>query len=274
MMSSVGVIVFLLIGGSIWLWHKGYDVDQALLKIQSLVVSIHIEPEMVRVPGGTFRQGDVEGVGGSWRNPVRTVKVNAFFLGKHEVTFEEYDRFTIATGRKFPHDNMWGRGRRPVVNVSWEDARDYAEWLSEHTVQRYRLPTESEWEYAARNGEQEEIWAGTSEQAQLMAYAVYNGNSGNRTAEVGGKQSNAIKIYDLTGNVWEWVEDCIHDTYKGAPTDGSAWLQGEGGDCRKHVLRGGSWYNAPENLRTSARDLNPPRRRNLDIGFRLARDAP
>jgi len=266
--------VFVIMAGITWLWEKGYDMDQSLLKIKSLVISIHVEPEMILIPGGMFRQGDVEGIGESWRNPVRTVEINGFLLGTHEVTFEEYDRFAIATGRNFPSDHMWGRGRRPVVNVSWDDARDYAAWLAEDTNQLYRLPTESEWEYAARSGDKEERWAGTSEHTQLTEYAVYNGNSGNRTAEVGEKKPNVLKVYDMSGNVWEWVEDCIHGTYERAPTDGSAWLQGEGGDCRKHVLRGGSWYNAPEKLRASTRDLNPPRNRNLDIGFRLAQDIP
>ena len=269
-----GVLVLVVIGGITWLWQKGYDVNQALLKIQSLVVSIHVPPEMVPIPGGKYQQGDVEGLGESWRNPVREVTIQPVAMGKHEVTFEEYDRFAIATNRRLPEDQGWGRGQRPVINVTWENARDYAKWLSEETGEFYRLPTESEWEYAARSGDKQDAWAGTSEESQLGDYAVYVTNSGNRTAEVGSKAANGFGLKDLSGNVWEWVEDCLHGTYDGAPPDGSAWLETNEGDCSLRVIRGGSWFNSSSYLRASNRSRDTIDFRNDSLGFRLVQDTP
>jgi formylglycine-generating enzyme required for sulfatase activity len=266
-------MIFLILGTT-WLWQKGYSLDQASLKVQSLFVSIHVPPLMVEIPGGSFQQGDVEKLGESWRNPVRSVTIKPFKLAQYEVTFEEYDRFAIAEGKPLPADQDWGRGRRPVINVSWDDAKAYAEWLSQATGTRYRLPTESQWEYAARSGAKQEVWAGTSEESQLGEYAVFINNSGNRTAEVGGKTSNRLGLYDVSGNVWEWVADCWHDNYKDAPPDGSAWLDANGGNCQRRVLRGGSWDNSPEFLRVSYRIWDDADNRYGDIGFRLAQDLP
>jgi len=265
-------LVLWVLGSTIWLWQKGYSVEQAVLKIQSAFVSIHVPPQMVPIPGGTFQQGDVERTGDPWRNPVRAVTVNPFTIGKYEVTFEEYDRFAIATGRRLPNDQQWGRGRKPVMNVSWEDAKAYAAWLSQQTGRYYRLPTESEWEYAARSGTKQDAWAGTSEESELRDHAVFADNSGNRTAEVGSKLANGFGLYDLSGNVWEWVEDCLHTNYQQGPTDGSAWLEANGGDCEKRVFRGGYWDNEPVHLRASTRGRDTSDYRNDDLGFRLAQD--
>ena len=231
-------------------------------------------PDTEPVSGGTYRQGDIHGLGESWQNPVREVTLKEFALGKYEVTFEEYDRFAIATGGELPADQGWGRGRRPVINVSWENARDYAAWLSDKTGKRFRLPTESEWEYAARSGGTDEVWAGTSDEEQLGEYAVYTGNSGNRTAMVGEKKPNGFGLHDMSGNVWEWVEDCWHKNYKGAPEDGSAWLEADGGSCGRRVIRGGSWFNFPEFLRSSGRFWLTADDRSNGVGFRLAQDTP
>ena len=267
---SLALLSLFLLGWIVtWLWQKGYTVDQAGLKVTSLFADIHHEPDMVSLQGGTFQMGDVEGLGESWRNPVHPVTIKPFKLGKYEVTFDEYDAFAITTGRRLPEDQGWGRGQRPVINVSWDDAKAYAKWLSDQTGQRYRLPTESEWEYAARSGAKQEAWAGTSEEAKLGEYAVFIGNSGNRTAEIGTKKANEFGLYDLSGNVWEWVEDCAHSTFDNAPQDGSAW---NGGDCGPRVIRGGSWDDRPETLRVSDRNWNFPVYRNSNIGFRLAQD--
>ncbi len=271
-------IPLFLLGGITWLWQKGYNMEQVLLKIQSLVVSIHTAPQaenMVSIPRGKYQQGDVEELGEAWRNPVREVTIQPFAMGKYEVTFEEYDRFAIATNRKLPKDQGWGRGQRPVINVSWEDAKAYAAWMSGETGKRYRLPTESEWEYAARSGHKQEAWAGTSDESQLGEYAVYAGNSGKRTAEVGedkGRKPNNFGLYDMSGNVDEWVEDCVHGNYTSAPGDGSAWLKTNGGDCLLRVFRGGSWYSEPETLRTSNRLWYSTFTHLRVLGFRLAQD--
>jgi formylglycine-generating enzyme required for sulfatase activity len=273
--AAIGIgLVLWLIGGTTWLWQKGYDLDQAALKIQSLVVSIHVPPQMVEIPSGTFQQGDVEKLGVSSRNPVRPVTIRAFNLGKYEVTFEEYDRFAIDTGWPLLNDQGWGRGRRPVINVSWDEAKAYADWLSKKTNKRYRLPSESEWEYAARRGAKQEAWAGTSEESQLEKYAVFSKNAGNKTAIVGEKEPNGFGLHDMSGNVFEWVEDCIHGTYEKAPTNESAWLGTEGGDCGQRVIRGGSWYDGPVYLRVSGRGRNDTFDRGDMLGFRLVQDIP
>lgn len=272
-MAAIGAAVVLwLIGGTTWLWQKGYNLDQASLKMQSLVMSIHVMPSMVKIPSGRFQQGDVERLGNSKPNPMRPVTIKLFAMGKYEVTFEEYDRFVIATGRRLPEDRGWGRGKRPVINVSWDDAKAYAEWLSKQTGKRYRLPTESEWEYAARSGAKQEVWAGTSEGLKLGEYAVFQENSGDRTAEVGTKQANEFGLHDLTGNVWEWVEDCLHDSYQQAPTDGSAWLEANEGYCGQRMIHGGSYANELEYLRVSYRNRNYVDIQTYRLGFRLAQD--
>jgi formylglycine-generating enzyme required for sulfatase activity len=267
-------LLILFLGGWIvtWLWQKGYDLDQAGLKVKSLFVGISEEPKMVRIPDGTFQQGDVEGLGEPWRNPVRPVRIKPFAMGRYEVTFEEYDRFAIATGRDLPNDQKWGRGRRPVINVSWEDVKAYAEWLSKQTGKRYRLPTESEWEYAARSGAKQQVWAGTSEESDLKKYAVFFSNSRNQAAPVGQKDPNGFGLHDMSGNVWEWVEDCAHGSYRGAATDGSAWLDADDGDCSSRVIRGGSWDDIAVGLRTSKRFWDFADSRNSLLGFRLAQD--
>jgi formylglycine-generating enzyme required for sulfatase activity len=273
MAASIGIGLLLwLIGGTTWLWQKGYNLDQAAFKIQSLVTNIHVMPLMVRIPGGRFQQGDVEWLGKSSGDLVRTVTIKSFAMGQYEVTFEEYDRFAIAEGRPLPSDQGWGRGKRPAINVSWDDAKAYAKWLSVQTHTPYRLPTESEWEYAARSGAKQELWAGTSEQSKLEKYAVFVGNSKNSTAEVGTRWANGFGLHDLSGNVWEWVEDCKHSTYDQAPQDGSPWLEQNEGDCSWRVLRGGSWYLRPEALRAANRSWDTTGYRYQGYGFRLAKD--
>lgn len=162
---------------------------------------------------------------------------------------------------------------RPVINVSWGDAKAYAEWLSKETGERYRLPTEAEWEYVARSGGKEEVWAGTSDESQLGNFAVYRENS-DKTAEVGSKQPNGLGLYDMSGNVWEWVEDCLYENSQGDSINGSTWLEGEIGNCRWRVARGGARDSRPMELQTAYRLKITPGLRSLTIGFRLAQDIP
>lgn len=227
------------------------------------------EPEMILVEGGEFQMGPDAGSASTDEQPVHTVNVKPFAIGTCEVTFEEYDRFAEETKRSLPHDEAWGRGRRPVINVLWEDAKAYGGWLSQQTGKRYRLPTEAEWEYAARSGGKAETWAGTSDEKLLPDYAVFRAD---RSSPAGSKKPNSVGLYDMSGNVWEWVEDCWHNSYQGAPTDGSAWLEGGKGDCGRRVIRGGSWGNGPENLRASNRLRGGAVDRDGDLGFRLVQD--
>ena len=185
------------------------------------------------------------------------------------MTFDEYDLFAEASGKPRPGDEGWGRGKRPVINVSWEDAVAYAQWLSTVTGKPFRLPTEAEWEYAARAGTTSDFYWG---QGEAKDFAWFNENSNNKTQPVGEKKPNAFGLYDMSGNVWEWVQDCWHDNYDQAPGDGSAWQGQNNGDCSRRVLRGGSWDNEPDWLRSAYRGRNYPGYRNYDIGFRLAQD--
>jgi len=232
-------------------------------------------PEMVVIPEGTFQMGDVQGSGDPHERPVHTVRIKKpFAMGRYEVTFDEYDRFAKATGRSLPSDSGWGRGRHPVININSKDATEYAKWLSEQTGKRYRLATEAEWEYAARSGGKDEKWSGTSREQELRDFGWYETNSNGKPQEVGGKKPNGLGLYDMSGNVYEWVEDCFHANYNGAPMDGSAWLGAGGGDCDQSVARGGSWYTTPKSLGTSFRYWGDADFYDYFIGFRLAQDLP
>jgi formylglycine-generating enzyme required for sulfatase activity len=227
-------------------------------------------PEMVVIPVGTFRMGDIKGSGTDAERPIHKVVVSKpFAIGRYQVTFEEYARFAAATGRELPGDEDWGRGLLPVIKVSWSDAMDYAEWLSQQTGKRYRLPSEAEWEYAARGGTETVYWWGDK-----MKPGVGNCGGGDTKgpAPVGSYSPNPFGLYDMAGNVWEWVQDCWHKNYSGAPKDGSAWLEENGGDCGQRVVRGGSWYNVEWKSRVSCRYARPLAERAIYIGFRLAQD--
>jgi len=227
-------------------------------------------PEMVVIPPGQFKMGDLWGDGGEFDKPVHPVHIpKPFALGRYPVTFDEYETFAAATGGELPGDAEWGRGRRPVINVSWEDAVAYAAWFSKQTGKRYRLPSEAEWEYAARSGGKEEKWAGTATERELGDYAWYGENSGRKTHPVGEKKPNGLWLYDMSGNVWEWVQDNWHDSYEGAPDDGSAWESGHSGP---RVIRGGSWFVEPGLVRAAIRFRGTPDIRFDGIGFRLAQD--
>ena len=228
------------------------------------------EPEMVEIPGGSFRMGCVSGrYCQDDEQPVHEVQVESFELGKYEVTFEEYDRFTAATGRERASDVGWGRGRLPVIFVSWEDAVAYTRWLSEQTGERYRLPSEAEWEYAARAGSVT-VYSWGNEIGSNRAHCFGCGSQwdGEQTAPVGSFDPNGWGLHDLHGSVWEWVQDCWNEDYYGSPKDGSAW---ESGDCSQRVLRGGSWVNFPRLLRSALRFRIASTFRSLIIGLRVAR---
>jgi formylglycine-generating enzyme required for sulfatase activity len=225
-------------------------------------------PEMIVIPEGSFEMGDVECIGDEEELPVHSVVIaRPFAIGKYPVTFNEYDKCCRATGRDLVRDR-WGRGRLPVIHVSWDDAVAYYEWLSDQTGETYRLPSEAEWEYAARGGPRQETWAGTSEESEVGEYACYAENSEGQAHPVGEKRPNSFGIYDLSGNVWEWVEDCWNENYEGAPSDGSAWLSGK---CGGRVLRGGSWSYYRVVARCAARFRYYPDIRTSLIGFRCAR---
>jgi formylglycine-generating enzyme required for sulfatase activity len=244
-------------------------------------------PEMVIVPAGDFTMGSPDIERGRHRNegPQRKVSVlQPFAMGKFEVTFAQWDACVAEAGCKHkPGDEGWGRGRRPVINVSWQDATQYAAWLSNKTGQKYRLPTEAEWEYAARgvtkaSDPHPPFSTGTTinyKQANYDANFTYaDGKMGiyrQKTLDVGSFAKNAFGLHDMHGNVWEWVQDCYRDSYVGAPTDGSAVMSG---NCELRILRGGSWNYFPQLLRSAYRYATAPEIRLDMVGFRVAVAGP
>jgi formylglycine-generating enzyme required for sulfatase activity len=230
-------------------------------------------PEMVLIPAGSFRMGDLNGGGDDDEKPVHRVDVAAFGLGKFEVTFAQYDAFARATNRALPNDGGWGRGSRPVINVSWDDAQAYVKWLSSKTGTAFRLPTEAEWEYAARAGTTTKYsWGNEIGRNNAVCNGCGSQWDGKQTAPVGQFRANAFGLYDMHGNVWEWTEDCYNGSYQGAPSTGAAWTSG---NCTYRVLRGGSWlwlYKAAT-LRAASRLSNIPAGWNSSgNGLRVAQD--
>lgn len=219
--------------------------------------------------------GDLQGRGVKNQQPVHTVRIEKpFAIGRYEVTFEEYERFAKVEGRKPPYDKGWGRHRRPVIYVTWKDAWAYAQWLSAETGERYRLPTEAEWEYAARANSETAFWWGEILIEGMANCSECGGGWEERekTAPVGSFKPNQFGLYDTAGNVWEWLEDCWHKNYDGAPADGSAWLEAGSGDCGWRVIRGGSWDLGSVALRSSVRARDDAVVPRSNIGFRVARD--
>lgn len=235
-------------------------------------------PELVVVAAGSYQMGAVHGGGDSDEKPVHQVAIpRAFAIGRFEVTFAEYDRFCAATGREKPKDGRryipfsnWGRDRRPVINVTWDDAIAYTRWLSEQTGHRYRLPSESEWEYAAKAGSEDRYWWGFNV-GEKRANCKGCGSEwdGKKTAPVGSFAPSPFGLYDTAGNVWEWCQDRWHETYTSAPADGSAW---ETGDDPRRVQRGGSFGSKPRYVRSSARGRGKPTDRYVYLGFRVVRE--
>ena len=238
------------------------------LPLNAVFRDVERSPELVVIPAGSFLMGSPEDEGDRWLREGRRHEVRIgrrFALGRYPVTFEEYDCFSDATGRERVSDRGWGRGRRPVINVSWEDAEDYVSWLSLETGKAYRLPSEAEWEYACRAGTTTRYSWGDEITPENANYEYNVG----KTTEVGSYPANSWGLYDLHGNVWEWCEDAWHESYEGAPSDGSAWVEGGHQDLR--VLRGGSWVDFAGVLRSAFRVGNDADGRFNDGGFRVAR---
>ena len=265
-------------------------------------------PEMVVVPAGSFTMGSPDSEAGRWprEGPRHTVTITrAFAAGRFEVTRGEFAKFVRETGypagggcyywtgsnvesqpsKDWRTPGFWQTARDPVVCVSWLDAQAYTRWLAAKTGKPYRLLTEAEWEYAARAGAQtSRPWGDDPDEACLYAnvadfaartipgadlWRFHNCDDRNTyTAPAGSYKPNAFGLYDMIGNAWEWVEDCWHEDYKGAPTDGSAWT---GGDCSGRVMRGGAWVNMPDFARSALRGWDAAGDRGDFRGFRVAR---
>lgn len=247
-------------------------------------------PELVVIPSGSFMMGSPESEAGHYADegPQHRVNINyRLAAGKYEVTRGQFAAFVQATGHDAGNschvwtgsklENQSGKSWRnpgygqsdehPAVCVSWHDVQAYVRWLSQKTGKPYRLLSEAEWEYAARAGTTTKYSFGDDE-SQLGDHAWYGGNSGSKTHPAGEKRPNAFGLYDMHGNVWEWVQDCWTGNYNGAPADGSTT---ENNHCTSNMVRGGSWFFDPKHLRTAIRASSPPANRYDGFGFRVAR---
>ncbi len=225
-------------------------------------------PELVVIAPGSFNMGEL---GHTRSMPVHKVTIaRPFSIGKYQVTFDEWDACVAdnGCGGLRPNDGGWGRGRRPVINVSWDDAQSYVGWLSRKTGKPYRLPTEAEWEYAARAGASTYFpWGDDIGRGKANCDGCGSPFDNKQTAPVGSFPANAFGLHDAVGNVTEWVEDRWHSDYTGAPTDGSPW---QPGDPLRVVLRKGAWYNSAARQHLGYRTGDSPRVKNGKIGFRVA----
>ncbi len=217
--------------------------------------------EMVQVTGGCFQMGDMFEDGDNDEKPVHEVCVNDFSIGKYEVTQEQWVTIMGSNPSKYKGSRL------PVEEVSWDDAQQFIAKLNSITGKRYRLPTEAEWEYAARSGGRREDWPGTSNENEFGDYAWYDKNSDNKTHVVGTKKPNGLGIYDMSGNVWEWVQDWYDDVYYEVSSRDNP--QGSPAGSRR-VTRGGSLDFDQWNSRASFRGRSAPDNKFNDVGFRLS----
>ena len=226
---------------------------------------------MAVIPPGTFQMGSVDGLGDLGEFPLHQVTIRGrFAVAKFELTFDEWD-VCASYGDCDPgiSANGWGRGRQPVINISWGDATRYVHWLSRMTGKPYRLLSEAEWEYAARAGSQGYYSFGNDDERNRAQNAWFSGNSDRKSHPVGEKLANSFGLHDMHGNAKEWVQDCWREDYRNAPTDGSArTLDG----CGRRVARGGSWQHRPRALRAASREAIPFDARRDDLGVRIARN--
>jgi formylglycine-generating enzyme required for sulfatase activity len=223
--------------------------------------------ELVVVPAGDFVMGSTAKA--TQAPPHKVTLAEDFAIGRREVTFAEWDRCVAGGGCAYAApDQGWGRGDRPAINLSWTDAKDYIAWISKETSQKYRLPSEAEWEYAARGGTAtaygwgKDVGAGHANCADC-------GDKTMKTVPVGSFRPNGFGLYDISGNAAEWVEDCWNPSFAGAPANGAAWTSG---DCSLRVLRGGSFLDKAPAITSAARFRYDFDVRYYANGFRVARD--
>ena len=257
--ALIGSTLGLVIAGGVYAF---IGVDVGKLKT---MVGLEAGPvysrvgQLITVPAGSYNMGKRNG--DSSERPVRTVRVNGFKLGETEVTQKQW-RTVMGTDSSY----FKGCDECPVDSVSWNDTQLFLKKLNEQTGLRFRLPTEAEWEYACRSAGKKEKYCGGSDESKL---AWYGDNSKQKTHAVAQKQANGLGLHDMSGNVWEWTQDCWHDSYDGAPSNGEAWEQKA---CKQRVLRGGSWIGVAGGLSSTGRLASYPHKGSRNIGFRLALD--
>jgi formylglycine-generating enzyme required for sulfatase activity len=278
-------------------YKRSFMLKNALILLGCLSLTVmevwaqdsELKDKMVLLPSGSYKMGVIPGTdpdAHSTESPQHTVRINAFYISKYEVTFAEYDAFCSAKGYPRANDEGWGRDQRPVINISWKDAANYCNWLSErerlaavYTIKGdtilfnlkangYRLPTEAEWEYAARGGmnSQNTKYAGSND---LDAVGWYEQNSETKTQPIGKKKANELGMYDVTGNVWEWCHDLYDPNFYSvsASDNPSGPVSGEG----VRIIRGGGWRSRAQGCRVTARSFWGPNFHAPFIGFRVCR---
>ena len=259
------------------------DTMQAGLVLRDTLADGSLGPELVVMAAGVFIMGSPDNERGRYSNEKQhPVSIDrAFAIGRFEVTFDEYSVFAEASGREIPDDQGWGRGQNPVINVSWRDALAYTEWLSKQTGQRYRLPTEAEWEYVARGGTQSAYWWGDDFKPEMLnCYSCNPSQEVSAPKPVGQFPVNPFGVYDVLGNVWELSCSNYSESYDGSETRCS-----DPSDDANKSIRGGSYQNRPEissrytmheeifhPLRCAVRDSFHPDDHNDIIGFRVVRE--
>jgi formylglycine-generating enzyme required for sulfatase activity len=249
------------------------EEERALKPLASFRECAEACPEMIIIPAGEFIMGSPvteDGRQDSEGPQHRVTIASPFAVSRFDVTFADWDACVSVGGCPDVGDSGWGRGNKPVINVSWNQARQYVAWLSRMTGLPYRLLTEAEWEYVARAGATTAYyWGDEIGKANANCRGCGSEWDNMQTSPVGSFRPNAFGLYDMAGNVWQWVEDCYHDHYDDAtPRDGSDW---SAADCYGHVLRGGSLAFGPQDLRSARRNFGTPGVRSNFIGFRLAR---
>lgn len=246
----------------------GEDRSQEAMRAKLIKSAL---PKMISIPAGNFFMGDLydKSNGESDEDPVHEVSVSAFKMSQTEVTFAQWD-VCVAAGGCFHKRNDKGRSRgaHPVTNVSYNDITlQFIPWLNRNSSKHFRLPSEAEWEYAARAGSTTKYsWGNSIGNYQANCKGCGSQWDISKTAPVKSFSANAFGLHDMHGNVFEWTQDCWNDSYNGAPSNGSAWLSE---DCDRRVLRGGSWSNVPHSLRSANRSWNVGTSRNSSYGFRL-----
>ena len=228
-------------------------------------------PAMIVIPAGTYEMGSPGSSRHGEERPRHSVTVKKFAFSKYEITFDQYDQFANAAGRKLPDNLYMDRKTHPVVFVTWDDAYYYTQWLGEQTGSTYRLPSEAEWEYAASTGKKSPYWWGYGIEPNMAHCQIGCGTpyDPKKPTAVGSFKPNPFGVYDTAGNVAEWVEDCWHEDYNNAPTNGKVWV---GGDCVYRAVRGGSYFSPEDSIRHSKRDKFKSDQAYDHIGIRVVRD--
>ena len=259
LIAVLSIILGLLVAGGAY---SLVDVDMGKLKT---MVGLDPGPvysrvgRLVSIPGGSFEMGSRNG--DATEMPVHTVRINDFRLGESEVTQKQW-RLVMGNAPSY----FKACDDCPVDSVSWNDVQAFLRKLNRQTGLRFRLPTEAEWEYACRSAGQDEKYCGGNDEGEL---AWYGDNSDAKSHSVAQKQANGLGLHDMSGNVWEWTQDCWHDNYKGAPGDGQAWGKRA---CGQRVLRGGSWIGVAGNLSSTGRMGSSATAGSRNFGFRVAQD--